>query len=264
MTDGPEPEPQHWSEPGGGAAGTASIISFAAAERARSRSSLDEALVDRLAAAVCAPEAGETRRARAELGRAGVADGMLADRYVPEVARRLGEDWHMDRLSFAEVTIGIARLQGLLREIDVEDPAHRPAEADAPVALMVIPAGEFHTLGAMVATGQLRRRGISVRLCAGHDVDVICEILAQDDFDMVLLSWAQCDQLDSLRSLIQYLRDAARAPAPIVVGGAVTSIATNIEQRTGADYATSDIDEAVRLCGLMEPLRSAGGRARRS
>lgn len=262
MTDGPEPDPHTRAEQtdllDGPPRGSAEVVSIVTAERLRSRPRMEETLLRQMNAAVRDGAPEQVQALRTLFREARVPDEVVAEQYVPEIARRLGDAWHEDRISFAEVSISVARLQGLLREIDAGDPVRRPAEPDLPVALVVIPAGEFHTLGAMVVTGRLRRQGIAVRLAAGHEIDRLRAILGEDEFDMILVSWAQCDRLDSLRSLIVELRDAARGPTPIVVGGAVVGNVTDIERRTGADHATSDIDEAVRLCGLTEPVRSAG------
>ena len=44
----------------------------------------------------------------------------IAEVYVPIVARRLGDAWVEDRLDFGAVTIGAARLQGLLHHLGAE------------------------------------------------------------------------------------------------------------------------------------------------
>ena len=264
MNDGADPELQTWAHGGQSVdtafSGSSRVVAFRSAEQLRPRPEIEEALIRQLMHAMRSPDLCAARQIRAEFHASGVVDEALAERYVPEAARRMGDDWDHDRLGFAEVSIGIARLQGLLREIEADAPCHRPAEQAAPAALMVLPLGEHHTLGAMVATGRLRRQGISVRLSAGHEPEEIRQLLEQDDFDMILVTWARHEGLESLRSLIQIFKSASRRPTPVVVGGTITGQVSDIEQKTGADYATSDIDEAVRLCGLTGVLRSVGAR----
>lgn len=220
----------------------------------------DEDLMDQLMSAARSGERGALTRARAALHRAGHCDEVIAQRFVPEVARRFGQAWVDDTLSFTDVSIATAWLQRMLRQLDSEPPAMTQPEPYAPAALMIIPAGEYHTLGAMVATGQLRKMGLSVRLSAGQSTRAVCDMVLSDDFDMILVSWARSDRLDSLHALILKIRDALPRPTPIVVGGAVLATARQIERQTGADYATSDIEEAVRLCGLTDQFQPAGAR----
>ena len=51
----------------------------------------------------------------------GISDHAIIDHYIPETARRLGADWVADRLGFADVTIGSAKLQSMLRELVEEE-----------------------------------------------------------------------------------------------------------------------------------------------
>ena len=73
------------------------------------------------------------------------------------VARRLGQLWTEDLCSFADVTVGLVRLQGLVREYS---PAFMPSvEGRDPrrSALLIPVPGEQHTFGlAMVAEFFLR------------------------------------------------------------------------------------------------------------
>jgi MerR family transcriptional regulator, light-induced transcriptional regulator len=85
------------------------------------------------------------------MGAAGIRREDIADFYVPEVARRLGAAWCEDRTSFADVTVGTARLQGLLREIGPDWFSDARLGDRPPVCvLVVVSRDEFHTLGAMV------------------------------------------------------------------------------------------------------------------
>ena len=51
---------------------------------------------------------------------AGIGRDDIADFYIPQLARELGDDWCSDGLSFAAVTIGVSRLQAMLRELGPE------------------------------------------------------------------------------------------------------------------------------------------------
>jgi hypothetical protein len=185
---------------------------------------------------------------------AGIDAADVADRFIPAIARSLGMMWCDDNIGFATVTIGVARLQGLLREIGPEWQADRHADGDAPGLLVVVGADVFHTLGAMVLTGQLRRRGLSVRLLFGATPDILGPILRQARFDAVLISASDGESLEALRRLVTTAKTATSVPPPVVIGGTVLDQAADglidIAALTGADFVTCDLDEALRLCGV--------------
>ncbi|MDJ0825365.1 MAG: cobalamin B12-binding domain-containing protein [Rhodobacter sp.] len=190
-----------------------------------------------------------------EMLAAGIQRRSIADVYIPVAARRLGVAWCEDQTSFAEVTIGTSRLQSMLRGLggvwsgDVAEP-----HEIQPTVLMIVPADEYHTLGAMVATGQLRRAGVSVRLCAGQSTAMILDLVESFNFDVIMISSASSEKLETVRKLIVDIRYSLLNPTPIVVGGAVLELAREIKAVTGADHATNDIQEALRLCKLTAYL----------
>lgn len=249
MTDGSEysipfdgPEEETAAQPGAAAAGAGH----------------EEMLVRRLADAVRRADTGAQRAALAAMQASGAGSEAISEHYIPEAARLLGEEWCSDSLSFADVTIGTARLQAILRDLEAKTARGGITDGTAPTVLVVVPPDEYHTLGAMVVTGQLRRMGSSVRLCAGQELGVLLEFVASGGFDMILVSWANSERLDALQRLVARMRKAAPAPTPIVVGGAILSSLEDTAGLTGADFATSDVAEALDLCGLSDRVTRAG------
>ncbi len=133
---------------------------------------LREDLIERFSWAIIDPEFGRFDAMKPDLRRARISPTLFADRYVPEIARRLGKGWEDDTMSFAQVTMGASRLQAILREIGADWAADQGAlasmtHAERSTILMIVPPGEQHTLGVFVLIGQLRRRGVSVCLRIG-------------------------------------------------------------------------------------------------
>ncbi|SFO95166.1 cobalamin B12-binding domain-containing protein [Tranquillimonas alkanivorans] len=209
-------------------------------------------LLDMLEAGALSREPGAPGRALDRLRRAHVPLQDVAERYVPEVARRMGAKWCDDRMSFAEVSIGAARLQSLLRDIDrtlTETEGHR----DRPVAGVLVVADAHHTLGAMVLTGQLRRRGVSVRLSLGQAPAEVAALARTIRFDAVMVSASHTESLVFLNDMIDKIRKAMPSPVPVVVGGCAVSDSSGAKTTTGADHICNDPDQALRLCGLTGP-----------
>lgn len=227
------------------------------AERARAdRDDPDGSAPERLYAAAIGPDP----RACAAVARALIADGLPAERicdvHIPATARRMGEDWVNDDLPFSTVTIGAARLQGLLRELDgdLERRAGHAAGGVGAVLLVVAP-GADHTLGALVLASQLRRRGLAVRLSLGQAPEAVVGAMAGARFDAVFLSATVAGSLPHLARAASAIRAALPAPPPLVLGGALVArgdAAGDIAGGAfaGIDHVTCDLDEAMRLCGL--------------
>lgn len=184
-----------------------------------------------------------------EMRAAGIPVEEVVDHYIPEVARRLGRLWCEDGLGFADVTIGTARLQGLLRDLSLQLDYPTDRKNESGVAVVVL-ADEYHTLGAMVLTTQLRRLGISVRLMLGVSNQLALMELRQDRYDAVFISASHTESLDNLSKFVDKIRKQTKRNTPIVVGGPVIGQSADVKAATGADVATSDVFEAVRSCRL--------------
>lgn len=182
----------------------------------------------------------------------GTAPEDIAEIYVPALARRMGDDWCVDQLSFAKVTIGASRLQTMLRSLGSCWSGDKGSDPDAPSLLLIVPPDVFHTLGAIVLGGQLRRKGYSVKLLLGGKAADIAENIDQNRFEAVFISSSMGETIESLRQIVDVIRASTRTPLPVVVGGTILEVETveNVTALTGADHATKIPDEALRLCGL--------------
>lgn len=190
---------------------------------------------------------------------AGIRAEDIADHYIPAVARRLGDMWCEDEVGFATVTIGVARLQGLLRDLEDIAGTWRSADPAGTSLLVIVAAGVYHTLGAMVLSGQLRREGHAIRLLLGAEPEAVAVAVRQARFDAVLISSAEGAPAEGVRRLVHAVKNATGSPPPVVIGGTVletaAEIGADILTLTGADHATSDPKEALRLCGLTTDTR---------
>jgi methylmalonyl-CoA mutase cobalamin-binding subunit len=224
-------------------------------------SDLSEQLVSALLGAVLTEVDDRCEAVLGFMGRAQVGIDDIVGLYVPEVARRLGQDWHENRRSFADVTIGAARLQGLLRELAGRADDGLWRDLDCPAVALVVLENEFHTLGAVVLSQQLRRLGVSVQLLVGQSEAEMIQCIAQDSFDAILVSVSRIESLASLKKLVEKLRRASVHPTPVVVGGAAIGDESEIRIVTGADHVASDACDALIKCGLKSYLQDAVLRA---
>lgn len=231
----------------------AEVVARLVAREAASDRELKETVLDRFMDAVCGRDPQAFELLKPELKRARISPAMLADVYIPEVARRLGEAWEADCVTFAQVTMGVARLQAVLREIGAAWSADALGHADGPTLLFILPAGEQHTLGAMVMAGRLRRSGISICMRIAPNPAELAHLVSVRRFDGALISIACQDRLAVCQNLVTTLKKASGGKLPVALGGAVLELGGSAIGMTGVDVVTNDIDHALRSLGVVRP-----------
>ena len=226
------------------------VVSLLAERNWRTFSELREPVVSGLITAALSGKKDAFADLLRELKKARVSAAALADLYIPEAARRMGDAWTDDQMSWLDVSIGVGRLQSLLREIGMAWVADQAGDTGHGTVLLIVPDREQHTLGPMVAMGQMRRYGVSVCLRIAPSHNELRSLMAARQFDGVLISIATKDKLESVLKTVQFIKAVAGTPMPIVVGGAVTPKVEDLAAATGADLASNDICEALESLGL--------------
>lgn len=229
----------------------AEVVARLVARDGAEAAALREPLLARLMEAVIAPDLRLLEVVRAEFRRARVSSAEIADVYIPEVARRLGQCWDDDLLSFASVTMGTARLQAVLREIGEDWAADAQGAANGPSLLLLVPAGEQHTLGMMLMAGRLRRMGISVCLRLATDPAAVAKLVSERAFGGVLVSVSGESGLAACSNLIKALKHAGNGSLLVAIGGAILDVAEEEMRSTGADLVTNDIDHVLTAMGVV-------------
>lgn len=228
------------------------VLSVVASRSQISRSTIRGDILDELLDAVAAFDSAPRVAFLETCREAKISDAMLVDEYLPAAARKLGAAWCEDDMSFADVTIGSARLQAMLRDLR----APQVDDLKALNVLIVVPQDAYHTLGAAVVADQLRRLGVAPTLALGLDRDELAELVESHDFNAVMISAAACERLETLRTIVDCVRGATRSVVPIILGGTVSEKDTDILTLTGADYVSTNPKEALQACGLMIPMRA--------
>jgi methanogenic corrinoid protein MtbC1 len=197
----------------------------------------------------------ETLRARGA-----TLERLYLDLLAP-AARRLGQLWAEDLCSFADVTVALARLQHVVRELS---PAFvmngRATDARRRIALLPVP-GEQHSFGLLMVGEFFQRAGWDVWSDPVATDAELLALLEQEWFAVIGLS-AGCDaQVARLPSLIRAIRRTSCNPEiGVMVGGRAFSENPSLAALVGADATAADGRQATlqaeTLLALL-PTRAA-------
>lgn len=206
----------------------------------------DSAAIDDLCGALLSrdEEAGARLVLQAQSGGMSIDTIYLA--YLAEAARRLGDWWDQNRISFVEVTTGVGRIYAIMRGLrrTFVSPQQR-GRAQNVVGFAAAP-GETHTLGVTMAADMLRRSGWQVDLRVGLSHDALVEAFAGTDYPIIGLSAAGEHSLVPLARLIVALR-ICRPDAWILVGGELFEVNPAAATLVDADAVVVDATAAPAL-----------------
>lgn len=224
------------------------VISVLRGRQAVSFDGLRQFVLDHMLRAVLSRGAFTPDGLLAELRGYRLTVDAIIDLYVPATARLLGVCWVEDKINFAEVTIGSLRLQSLVAE--ASDAAQIEPKALQPQvdALVVVPQSEQHFLGASVLAGQLRRLGCDVAMSYDEEFGLLTARLIAEKPDLVLITCARRETLESVRKTVQVIRNSIAVPPVLAVGGAIKMAQEEIVELTDADIVTNLAEEALALC----------------
>ena len=219
----------------------------------------DEADAEAFAALVLARDDTRIHRQLAALRQRGVSvESIYVDLLAP-VARHLGAMWDDDRCHFGDVTVGLGRLQQIMRGLS---PAFG-TEVDLPaggrrVLLMASP-GDQHTFGLSMVAEFFARAGWEVvgvldPQAAGYENKV-----KEEWFDLVGISAGSSTRLAGLRACIAAVRRLSHnRSVAVMVGGPLFSVNPEFAEQVGADGVTTDGQHAPALAERLIGRRVTG------
>jgi methanogenic corrinoid protein MtbC1 len=168
-------------------------------------------------------------------------------------ARRLGDLWLLDRCSFAEVTMGLVRLQNIMRAVAPPPRTQDPrGERERRVLLTVYP-NEQHAFGITLVGQLFTEAGWSVTLMTPTRMAEVTQRLSSEWFDLVGISLSNDSLIEKLTSAISQMRRKSRNRLiGVLVGGATFNGNPDLYATVGANASASDGREAVLIAeGLM-------------
>lgn len=155
-------------------------------------------------------------------------------------ARLLGFLWETDACSFADVTIGLCRLQQLV--YDVSDSAPKLTDDDAGRdVLFAMAPGDQHAFGLVLVSEHFRRSGWRTEVAPTASCADLVRLVSTRRFDLIGLSLADTQWLDGLPAVIGAVRAAScNGDIKVLVGGRVFSEQPALFAAVGADATAED------------------------
>jgi methanogenic corrinoid protein MtbC1 len=197
-----------------------------------------------------------------ELLNLGMGIDLIVLELIPRIARKLGNQWASDNLSFAEVTIATGRLQKLIYSLDHLYQETRTSPTTTHSILVTAAPGSHHTLGPLILSNYFTWAGWSVLSESVPSERFIEMTVTSKSLTAIAVSIADYDQLDRLPKLIQTIRSKSLNPAIIVLtGGSLYNADAMSFGHITADIKSSTPEEALhqlnRILNITTEVRSS-------
>jgi len=178
-------------------------------------------------------------------------------------ARRLGDWWAEDRVSFLQMSIAAGRIFEIMRHLRQMIPAPRHVIAPERHALFATVPGELHTLGVTMAADLFRNRGWDVDLRVGYEHEELMAAVSDRSYRVIGLSAGGAGSVVALARCVVALRITHPASRIFISGGVVTEV-PGISALIGADGVAADLAKADGMAiDWEEILRTITGLADR-
>ena len=178
--------------------------------------------------------------------RDGVDTAAISRGYVAGAARKLGQMWDDDRISFIDVTLACGKLYGIIRGLrHVLAPQTIQGRETRPALFALVP-GETHTLGIEIATDHFRRDGWDVDMLMGLDHDAMVAEADLRHYEAIVLVANSDRMLEPLTRLSLALR-ITQPLAHIIVAGGILDHHPDILRLVGAEAVMADLDSAIAI-----------------
>jgi methanogenic corrinoid protein MtbC1 len=167
-------------------------------------------------------------------------DAIYIDLLAP-AARRLGDMWSADECDFMDVTMGLWRLQEVMRDIAARTPRPAPTFA-APRRILVAPMpGDQHTFGAHMLEEIFAGAGWQSQVLALPERREILNALSHRAFDLAALTITRDCPSAAITSLIKAMRGVSVNPhLSVIIGGNAVNNNPALVAEVGADGTGSD------------------------
>lgn len=216
----------------------------------------DDAAIDRFTADVLAHEADALADIVGRYLDQGLAPEALFIELIAPTARRLGDKWTNDECDFVDVTMGLWRLQQVLRSIALWAPPAPGWHPRGNKALFTAMPGDQHSLGTLIISECFQRGGWEVETLIEPQQSDIFQAISTTSYDVIGLTVTTDFYIAALPKLLTAMRSVSCNPKmAIMIGGPALGYDPKRARELGADGTAADASSALKLA---DELVSAG------
>ena len=166
---------------------------------------------------------------------------------IPSIARQLGKQWEDDSLSFADVSIGVNKLERVIHKLDYLFQANQlDRQQNKSIFISGFP-GSQHSLGTLIFANFLIYSGWQVHRPHQVNIDSIVYGVSSKAIQAIAISISTNEQLEKLPELINLLREKSKNPEIIVlIGGPLYNKAPDEFQHIQANIKAFTPEESVQ------------------
>ena len=181
------------------------------------------------------------------LARGIAVESIFVDLLAPS-ARKLGQYWEEDGCDFLDVTMGLWRLQEVMREVAICNPSTLGPLEPPRAALFAPMPGDCHSFGGLMIEEVFARAGWQTEVLTDSKRKELLQIVADRHFDLVGLTVSSDCPTGALTDLILAIRSSSRCPeVQIYIGGRMVNDNPGIVALVGADGTAIDARSFLAL-----------------
>lgn len=177
-----------------------------------------------------------------------IAPEVLFIQLIAPAARELGEKWNRDECDFVDVTMGLWRLQSLLRTIAVWAPPSPGWNLRTNKVLFTTMPNDQHSLGTLIISECFQRAGWNVETLIEPQQSDILQALSATSYDVVGLTVTTDFSIAAVPKLLTAMRSVSCNPnLAIMIGGPALGYDPGRARDLGADGTAPDAEAALKM-----------------
>ncbi len=172
-------------------------------------------------------------------------------------ARRLGEYWDADSEDFVGVTMGLWRIQEVLRELTMRiPPVASPGHGQRSALFSPMP-GEQHSFGTLMIAECFQRAGWETEVLIEPTQSELTGKVARQHYDVIGLTVSNDCSTGTLHGLVTAIKVVSSNPhIRVLLGGRVINELPDLVASSGADATATDALSAVALADALVPIHA--------
>jgi methanogenic corrinoid protein MtbC1 len=173
------------------------------------------------------------------------------------VARYLGAEWEEDNCDFVDVTMGLWRIQEVLRDLTARIPPKARAFDGKRTALFSTMVGDQHSFGTLMIAECFQRSGWYVDALIDPSQSDLTHKVANTYFELLGLTISNSQSPETLSQLIKGLKSVSKNPGIIImIGGREVNDNPQLVEQCGADASALDATQALKVASELVPINA--------